>query len=170
VPKVAIGGKAVNKDELTSIFADLGANDPESWAESEIKEGNPQLARFLFLKGCWDHIVTDGDTHWIDAEVANTPEHSSGPFAGTAHAIRRLLASGANRDDITEVVRGKQAELLHQVCYQLSDPESVVGNKYVTWALVELDETDEPEREICCLHESVLETDPTGREMKPVDR
>ena len=108
----------MNKKELTQIFTDLGADDPESWATSEVEEGIPQLARFLFLKGCWDNIITDGDNTWIDRIISDTPEESNEPYSGTAHALRRLIASGANRDDISEVVRGIQAELLFKFCYQ----------------------------------------------------
>lgn len=158
----------MNKDELIKIFSDLGANQPEIWAESEVEEGIPQLARYLFLKGCWDNIVPDDDANWIDNIIDNTPEDSHEPFAGTAHALRRLLAIGANRADISAVVRGMQAEFLHSLCYQLDDPGAVAGNQYVRWALMELDDqAGLPKREINGLHESVLETDPTGREMRP---
>ncbi len=40
----------MNEMELTELFARLGARDPEKWARSQIKEGIPQLARFLFLR------------------------------------------------------------------------------------------------------------------------
>jgi hypothetical protein len=156
-----------DKAELTAVFTQLGAADPDEWAESEIAEGIPQLARFLFLKGCWDQIESDGDTQWIENTITNIPEGSSDPFAGTAHALRRLLAAGAAPEDITEVVRGVQAELLSGICYQLDDSDSVTGNDFVSWGLFELDENEQPKRAIGGLHESVLETDPTGREMCP---
>jgi hypothetical protein len=43
-----------------------------------------------------------------------------------------------------------------------SDPVPRVG-----WALFEVDDNGRPLREIGMLQESVLETDPTGREMRP---
>lgn len=160
----------MKREQLTKVLADLGADDPDSWADSEIEDGIPQLARFLFLKGCWDMVVGDGDTSWIDTLLKNTPEDSSGPYDGTAHALRRLLAAGASRDDIAEVVRCTQAEFMFGLCYLLSDSSSVEGNEYVSWALVEVDENDQPGREINGVHESVLGTDPTGREMRPKER
>jgi hypothetical protein len=158
----------MTKEELTNIFKELGAPGPEGWAHSEITEGLPQLARFLFLKGCWDMIVEDGDTRWIDGRIANTPPSSNDPYAGSAHALRRLLACGASKDDINEVVRCAQAELLFDICYQMDDSTSVDGNDdYANWALMLLDEDDNPIKQIGGLHESVLHTDPTGREMRP---
>lgn len=103
----------------------------------------------------------------MDRVIAQTPVDSNAPFAGTAHALRRLLDAGADRSDLQTVVRGMQAELVFDLCYLLADPGVVEGNDIVDWGLFELDENDEPGREITGLHESVLETDPTGREMRP---
>jgi len=157
----------MNKKELSRIFKELGATDPEGWAESQVKEGIPQLARYLFLKGCWDNIVKDGDTTWIHAQIENTPEESDAPFSGIAHALRCLLKAGANPQDISDLVRCTQAELLFSICYQLDDSDSVEGNEHVDWALAQVDDEGRPVNFISGLHESVLETDPTGREMCP---
>ena len=158
----------MNKEELTDIFKKLGAPNPEGWANSEINEGIPQLARFLFLKGCWDMIVPDGDASWIDNRIAHTSPTSNEPYAGSAHALRRLLSCGASRDDINEVVRCAQAELLFEIGYQMDDSSSVNGNDdFAHWALMLLDEDDNPIKPIGGLHSSVLYTDPTGREMRP---
>ena len=158
----------VDRSQLVSIFRELGARDPEEWADSEINEDIPQLARFLFLKGCWDVIVPDTDTSWIDNVLQNFPETSGQPFAGGAHAIRRMLAQGCTKADIAELVRCFQAELLLGICYLMADAGSVEGNEeHANWALVELDEDGCPKRPISGLHESVLETDPSGREMRP---
>lgn len=43
-------------------------------------------------------------------------------------------------------------------------PEAV---KQVRWALMRIDDDDQPIDRIGSLHESVLETDPSGREMRP---
>jgi len=40
----------MNQEQLTALFQKLGARHPEGWARSQIKEGIPQLARFLFLR------------------------------------------------------------------------------------------------------------------------
>ncbi len=158
----------MNKDELTSIFRDLGADDPESWADSEVSEGIPQLARFMFLKGAWQRIVPDDDTQWIDNVLQNVPPESNDPYAGAAHAMRKMIDAGISKTVIAQLVRATQAEFLFDLCYMLDDPSSVDGNDdYVDWSFVELDSDGNPGREIGGLHESVLETDPTGREARP---
>ena len=158
----------MNKAELSEIFRMLGASDPDDWASSEIDEGIPQLARFLFLKGAWDRIVTDDDTSWIDNVISNVPSDSIHPYSGAAHSIRRMIAAGVSKSDIAQLVRSTQAEFLFDLCYMMDDPGAVAGNEdLINWAFVELDDDDNAGRQINGLHESVLETDPTGREACP---
>jgi hypothetical protein len=60
-----------------------------------------------------------------------------------------------------------QAELLLTFCYLLEDPgkvEDAVAD--VAWALVRIDDEGNPLETIGGLHESVLDTDPTRREMR----
>jgi hypothetical protein len=82
-----------------------------------------------------------------------------------------MLAAGASREDIAEIVRVMQWELLFALTYLLSDSGKVQypSKKLprVRWALFEVDENDEPLHTIPGLHESVLGTDPSGREMRP---
>lgn len=153
---------------LVRLFEIAGAPNPKEWAKSEIDEGIPQLARFLFLRQAWRQVVADDDTAWIDREIQHSQRDPEGPGAGLGHALSRLLRSGARREDVAEVARTVQWQLLHSLCYQLSDPSieepelSAVG-----WRLFEVNEDGEIGRPIEGLHESVLETDPAGREMRP---
>jgi len=83
-------------------------------------------------------------------------------------ALKRLLANGSDKEDISEVVRGMQAELLFQLCYLLDDPgdlEEEVGD--ISWGFMQINSNGEIVAPIMGLHESVLEMDPTGREMRP---
>jgi hypothetical protein len=158
----------MNVKELAAIFRELGAPEPEAWAASEIDEGIPQLARYAFLKGAWDRIASDDDLSWIDNVIANVPPESSDPYSGAAHSMRRMIQAGVSKSDIAQLVRSTQAEFLFDLCYMMDDPGAVSGNQdYVNWAFVELDDDDKPARQINGLHESVLETDPTGREVGP---
>lgn len=77
-----------------------------------------------------------------------------------------MLAVGVDKQDINEVVRGMQAALLSNVCYLLDDPAIVEGNAYQAWRLFEIDDEGRPVQPISGLNESVLETGPTGREMR----
>jgi hypothetical protein len=153
---------------LTHLFKIAGATDPHVWAKSEIDEGIPQLARFLFLRQAWRLVVADGDVSWIDREIQRSKQQPDVPGAGLGHALSRLLSSGANREDLTELVRTAQWQLLHGMCYQLEDPSIEESElDHVAWGLFEVDEEGRAGRPIHGLHESVLETDPTGREMRP---
>lgn len=61
-----------------------------------------------------------------------------------------------------------QAQLLFAVCYLLEDPN--IQEKQasdVRWRLFLVDDDGHPQEPLSGLHESVLETDPTGREMRP---
>ena len=158
----------LNLAALTALFRKLGAPNPESWAQSQLTEGIDQLSRFVFLRQAWRQVPPATDTSWMEAQVAAAEKRSDQPGAGAGHALKRLLADGANREDLHTVVRTMQWELLHGLCYLLDDPgtlEPEVEN--LQWALVRVDEDGNAVGPIGGLHESVLETDPTGREMRP---
>ncbi|MFC8515812.1 hypothetical protein [Streptomyces sp. NPDC057257] len=52
-------------EKLTRLFAALGADDPQGWAESEVAEDLPQLARYRLLRALsqdvrsWDTSASD---------------------------------------------------------------------------------------------------------------
>jgi hypothetical protein len=149
---------------LTEIFEQIGAPDPEAWARSQEDEGIPQLARFLFLRQAWKQVIPKDDLTWIDAEL-QTPAGS--PGAAAAPALSRLLSLGADKQDIATIVRTMQWQLLFRLCYLLDDPgdlEDVVSE--LAWGLFTVDEAGNPLERLEGLHESVLETEPSGTEMK----
>jgi len=153
---------------LTHLLEVAGATDPQAWAKSEIDEGIPQLARFLFLRQAWRLVIADSDVAWIDREIQQSKQRPNLPGAGLGQALSRLLSAGANRDDLTELARTVQWQLLHSLCYQLEDPsieESELSQ--VVWGLFEVDEDGNAGRSIHGLHESLNQMDPTGREMRP---
>ncbi len=158
----------MTKQELTELFRKVGATDPEEWAESQIEEGIPQLARYLFLRQAWRQVVIkEGDGGWIDNQIRAAQKRPNDPYAGVGHALAKLRARGATDEELTDVVRGTQAEALAGFCYLLDDPgelEPEVSD--MAWALVQLDAKGEPLSCINALHESVLELDPTGRAMR----
>jgi hypothetical protein len=155
--------------KLADVFLRLGANDPKGWAASEIEEGIPQLATFLFLKTAWRYVVSEIDTTWIETAIETSSRRPTDPCAGIGPALQRLVDSGVNQQDITDIVRVKQYELLFRLCYLLgygSDFENEPED--VGWILCETDKNGELSgRTIGGLHESVLGMDPTGREMRP---
>jgi hypothetical protein len=157
--------------ELTELFRKLGAQDPESWASSQLQEGIPQLQRFLWLREAWKLIVPDDNYDWMAAEIKRAETSPNDPYSGVGLALKQCLERGIDKEALNEIVRGKQAEFLFALCYMLEDPnlpEKEVKN--LCWGLFETDEEGNPVGPIGGLHESVLETDPTGREMRPKNR
>lgn len=157
-----------NVAELTELFEKFGAREPESWATSQIKEKIPQLQRYLFLRQAWKCVLAEDNVKWIDRQIQESENRPNGPFAGVGAALKRAVLAGVSRQDLTDIARGSQAEMLFQLCYLLDDPGfSERELDSFGWGLFEVDENDNPiPPRIGSLHESVLETDPTGREMR----
>src|SRR4051812_26191259 len=110
-----------NIERLRALFQKLGAPDPSGWASSQVREGIPQLARFLFLRQAWRHVVSEDDHSWIDSSIEASKRRPDDPYAGVGVALQRLREVGATPDVITDLVRGMQAQLMFQLCYQLED-------------------------------------------------
>lgn len=155
--------------ELTSLFERLGAPGPAAWARSQLEEGLPQLQRYLFLRQAWRAVVGEGDTHWMNAYIAQANKQPDAPYAGVGHALQRCLDQGASAEDVNAIVRGMQAELLFSLCYLLDDPALPEQELMdLEWGLFQVGSDGKPVLpRIGGLHESVLGTDPTGREMRP---
>jgi hypothetical protein len=155
----------MNEEELTELFRKLGAQNPEGWAHSQIREGIPQLARYLFLRQAWREVISPDDRNWI-SEMRQWDRN--GPGGEIGPAIDRLMAAGGRADDLTTIVRVMQWRLLAGLCRLLEDPGDVENEVAdMEWRLCLLDENGNPIGPVDALIESVLETDPTGREMRP---
>ncbi|MGP8052431.1 MAG: hypothetical protein ACLQAH_01275 [Limisphaerales bacterium] len=155
----------MNKQELTKLFTRLGARNPEQWAKSQLEEGVPQLARFLFLRQAWNLLVGSDDRTWIRTQAATD---SSVPGGAIAPALKRLLEKDVCEEDLTTVVRVMQWRLLSAFCYLLDDPGNLEDEvKDIAWRLFEVNKNGEPIAVIAGLHESVLDTEPSGSEMRP---
>lgn len=156
---------------LAEHFRTLGARDPEDWARSDLEEGIPQYVRLVFLRQAWTNIVAEDDTTWIAPLIHEAERRPRDPGAGAGPALKRMLTAGVLPEDIAEVVRVMQWNVLAAVAYQLSDSGVVEYPSEdlprVNWTLFEVDQDGQPLRPIEGLHESVLETDPAGREMRP---
>jgi hypothetical protein len=158
-------------ETLTEVFRRLGAQDPESWARSQVEEGINQLARFVFLRGAWSSVVPPEDTSWIHRVVESSKKRPDAPGSQAGPALERMLELGVARTDIHDLVRTMQWEVLFAFCYLLEDPGDLgeeVGD--LNWRLHEVGEDGEVRGAIEGLHESVLETDPAGNEMRPPKR
>jgi hypothetical protein len=164
-------------ERLTELFRSAGAREPESWARSEVNDNIAQLSRYLFLRGAWKSIVADGDVEWIEHRRKPSRQPDA-PLAGISPALERLLSKGIDPQDLTEVVRIMQYEAVFGVCYLLDDPYPAIEDiedpptelESIGWGLFEVDDDGNVGRPVGALHESMLGTDPTGREMRPRKR
>jgi hypothetical protein len=155
--------------ELIEVFKSLDAPSPEAWAKSQMAEGIPQLLRFLFLKGAWKSIPTEGDSRWIDRNIKQASANPEAPYSGLGRVLASCRAKGISDADLTELARCLKAEMLFSVGYLVDGLEWPAENlEDVSWGLFQVGEDGRPfGPKISGLHESVLELDPTGREMRP---
>jgi hypothetical protein len=155
--------------ELTKLFRKLGADEPESWAKSEVMESLPQLARFLFLRAAWENVIPEDDTKWIDQEIERSTRQPDAPCSGNGMALQKILDLGASRDDIVDIVRSMQYKTLFGMCYlidTLSEDIPEIGD--FGWVLYETNKEGKiTGRIVQGMYESALSMDPTGREMRP---
>jgi hypothetical protein len=156
---------------LAAHFRALGADEPEQWATSQVREKIPQYGRFLFVRAAWENVISEDDESWIDDHVDAAGKDPNAPLSGVGIALKRLLELGASRRDLVDIVRGAQYETMFGMLYQLSDPDVVnypnADVPHVNWALAETTEDGHVLHALDALHENALTMDPTGREMRP---
>ena len=96
-----------------------------------------------FLDLVWANINQRMQEQWIDAVIPHSTGNSDAHFAEVALAVKRLLALGASRRDLSLLVRHGAFEEAMAILYLLSDPginDNDVEN----------------------LHEMFIDADPTG--------
>ena len=156
-----MAAKSWTADELTEVFRSLGAEDPEGWASSQLKEGIPQLHRYAFLKALWERVdgrETDG---WV---AAARDGRNDLPDDAAAAALKRMRELGVSDEDVTSVVRAARAEQVFFVAHTIDDPMLALAGLGVDpeeagiqWGLFALDEDGKPGVAVGGLHESACE-------------
>lgn len=176
-------------EALAEQFRGLGAGDPAGWAASEVEEDIPQLARFLFLRrlwrGAWQwkqppaewFAEMEADELPIDEEDDDEPTLVSAPahdqaadedaepaFLAAQQAVQRILAAGADAEDLKEVARAIFLHTAFDVVATVDDghdPEA--GEGMPGWLLTEVGgDLVLTGRVIPDLHEDLLTTEPDG--------
>lgn len=95
----------------------------------------------------WRTIIGEEDALWIDANIARAEREPNEPFAGVGLALKKLRARGAGDDEIIDLVRGMQVELLFSLCYLLEDPGELGPEvAHISWILAQIDEEDQCNR------------------------
>lgn len=158
--------------ELAKIFQKLGANDPQGWASSEINEGIPQLLRFLILKQITESISPTDSTDWIESEINNALKFPDAPYAGLGHGLEQCLKLGVSKEDLTEIARCLKMQTAFFILSALEGADQELEEvSEIDWGIFQIDADGNPLNiQAGGLHESVLEFDPEGREMRPKPR
>jgi hypothetical protein len=105
-------------------------------------------SRSEFLDQAWTDIINSPmQEHWIDNVIREADQSPDAPFADLGPVVKRLLASGASRKDLCLISRFASYEAVFQTLYMLEDP-GVDG-------------------ETAGLYESLLGSDPSGKEGRP---
>ena len=151
---------------LTDVFRQAGAIDPEMWADSQIKEGINQLGRFSFLKAITSEWLKEDDVHWVDNQIEFNYSRQGDPCSQLPKALKEMLDKNVSRETILDLIRVIQFNTLFHVCSTIDraiEAETPIKN----WALYEVDDDDNPMETLNGLHESLLQFDPSGKEMRP---
>ena len=136
---------------LRDRFTELGVDAPEEWAQSEVDQDIPQLARLLILRQLW----VEGINGWErPGAVENNP------------AARRLLEAGANHADLITAMRAAAFEAISTAVDILQCRSHDPGHTALPgWSLQETSHNGQPTgRHIHGLNEDLRGTDPSGRE------
>ncbi|MGW2828846.1 hypothetical protein [Streptomyces sp. NPDC001286] len=133
-------------ETLGRLLAALGAEDPQGWAESEVQENLPQLARYRLLRAlsqdieAWDTASIDSLRAGMKAEGA----HPTDPVAEAAWIARAVAR-----------------ETVFGILYRLADPDSDdlptdLRQQLPGWVLMETTPAGEPtHRVLDALHEDL---------------
>lgn len=106
-------------------------------------------SREEFLRQMWEEVINSSmQEHWIDNLIRESEKKPDAPFADLGPVLKRLLAAGVDRRDLSLIARQASYEAVFGMLYALSDP-GVDGN------------------DIEMLHESLLSADPSGKEGRP---
>ena len=110
---------------------------------------NFMASREEFLQQMWDDVINPSmQEHWIDNLIRESERRPDSPFADLGPALKRLLAAGADRRDLSLIARHSAYEAVFGTLYALGDPG--------------VDDND-----IEMMHESLLAADPSGTECRP---
>ncbi len=105
--------------------------------------------REQFLRLVWDEVINSAMAeHWIDNSIRASELEPNGSFSDEGEVVKRLLALGASRRDLSLLVRSASYEAAFSVLYMLGEQQLDMDDLFM-------------------LHEELLMADPTGMEGRP---
>ena len=125
--------------EIRSIRADMEKLDARS------------LFSELLLRGLWSNVIDE------------TPAAEA--RAGASPALQRLLDRGVDADDLVDVIREAQIDLIYNVAQMLDEPTGLLESdeNIGIEVLVRFAEMHGAAAPIHCLHTCLMGLDPSGR-------
>lgn len=149
--------------KLTKIFEELGADNPEGWANSQITEGINQLGRYVILSEMWKCVIDKHDTAWIDEALKHANSTSHWNYK-KGKLLKNMLEKGVSKQEIIDLVRDEQYGVLFDTAYIMDGPRNSSDLpeeiQDINWAIFQINEDGEPVSPIYGLHEDLLEMDP----------
>ena len=167
-------------EALADRFAAAGAEEPEEWALSEVEDDIPQLARFLLLRRLWRSAESwktppadwfadrapepdEGDEGEPVVDTAPVDEEDGDPpFLAAQQAVQRILAAGADPEDLKEVARAVFLYTAFDAMHTIDDGHDPrAGDGMPGWLLAEVSgDLVTTGRVLDNLHEDLLTTEP----------
>lgn len=148
-----------------------GAPRPEAWAHREVREGLPQLSRYLLLRHLRDEAIDAwrDSALWMENLAEDARDGSGSPFADAAVAVLRLLESGAPREDLQAIARFVAYESVFSVLHALDEGyDTDREGPLPGWALVERDPLGHVTgRHLDRLHVDMPSLDPSSEPDEP---
>lgn len=157
------------KHQRAILFESLGVSNPDWWVQEEHKKKASLMPSILFLREAWSHVVSNTDSSWIDLAIAESKAHFGEPCTGIGPALQRIRKQGVDPQDITDVARIKQFELLYALCEQLEGIQEWEDEdrEPIAWGLFVLNDEGNPATRVTDLIRLILAMDPSGLGMQP---
>lgn len=136
---------------LARMFSELGVDTPESWAESQIAEGLPQLARATILVEFADAVRSATDTTLSGTDL---------PHPRLDTTLARIREAGIADDDLAVLLKFTASQAVFNVCALLDGATEISNNPgSIVVALAHgVSEADDPDADLevddLSLHES----------------
>jgi hypothetical protein len=145
-----------DREWLIRALRAAGCDRPEQWADSEVSEGIPQLARFLLCKSIWENAIEP----WRQPNALDEFRDA-----------QELIAAGVDPETLRSLAGKVAYETMTIVVNTLDEGQYVNSAELLEmqapgWMIMEVDgSTDEATgRDAGAIHESILSVDPTGTE------
>ncbi|HET6990517.1 MAG TPA: hypothetical protein VFJ43_04295, partial [Bacteroidia bacterium] len=110
--------------------------------------------------------LKEDNLSWVDNQIEFNYSRPGDPCSQLPKALKEMLDKNVSREAIIDLIRVIQFNTLFHVCSAI-DKSFEADTPVANWTLYEVDDDDNPKNSITGLHESLLEFDPSGKEMEP---